>query len=194
MEAMNNKKPAPTEAGTGKGEREDSGKLTFNLYRVNSELSNLIETSVDPETGEISEEAWALIEQLTTKRTALVQDIGLYYKQLGYFTDACDQEIEAVKKRKQQAVNIQERIKRLLVRALNGEKLSTPNLTVTFRTSETVETDPVFEIEELEKTNPDLVRVKVVKELDKVKIKELAKQGILPAGITIMKKTGVTVK
>jgi hypothetical protein len=166
----------------------------FALYKIHQEIEDLIESYIDPETGEISEMVNAHFSALQLRREDAIHQIGLYGMTNASKSEAVNNEIkrlQAIKK----TLDIREAIsKKILVRELaEGETFEFDNLVINWRKSETVEIDPTMDIEELSLTQPDLVKISY--EIKKAEVKKFVKNGKpIPKGLMIIKKNNLQVK
>lgn len=103
------------------------------LYEINSELENLIDT----ETGEIADVAF--FEQLSMERTAKIEGIALFIKNLDSDATALKAEETALSERRKAAENTAARLKAFLTSMLpDGEKFETPRVKLSWRKSKSV--------------------------------------------------------
>ena len=103
------------------------------LYEINSELENLIDT----ETGEIADIAF--FEQLSMERTAKIEGIALFIKNLDSDATALKAEETALSERRKAAENTSARLKAFLTSMLtDGEKFETPRVKLSWRKSKSV--------------------------------------------------------
>ena len=103
------------------------------LYEINSELEKLI----DAETGEIADIAF--FEDLCMERTAKIEGIELYIKNLDSDAAALKAEETALAKRRKVAENTAARLKEFLTSMLTeSEKFETPRVKLSWRKSRSV--------------------------------------------------------
>lgn len=103
------------------------------LYEINSELENLIDT----ETGEIADIAF--FEQLSMERTAKIEGIALFIKNLDSDVTALKAEETALSERRRVAENTAARLRAFLTSMLtDGEKFETPRVKLSWRKSKSV--------------------------------------------------------
>lgn len=171
--------------------------ISWNIFRLNETISNIIDSNTDPETGEISEAALLEIEKLEMNKLEKYESIALLFKNLKSFSDRIKEESKVLAERSKQYENKAERIKYFLDRQLNGQPLETERIKVSYRKSETVEIDDL--IIELnggyDKLPGELVKKEIVYKVDKMKVKEYSKNDLpLPNGITIQKNNNINIK
>lgn len=109
------------------------------LYEIDSQITDLIEDAIDPETGEINEEAYTKLEQLQMERDKKVENIVLWIKDLNAEALAIKAEKNALAQRQAQAEKKAESLKKYLTYALNGQKFKTARCAVSYRKSEALE-------------------------------------------------------
>jgi len=168
----------------------------MNLYQINNEVKRLIEDSVDAETGEIAEEAFEKLNALELSKQEVINNTALTYKEIDNFRTAIKNEIARLKDIDRSVSRKQELIRRYLSQNIGeGEKIQTENYTITWRKSaKIVQDDNLISLEELKKRNNDSVREKVVLELDKKYLTELAKAGKpLPEGVQYVKINNIKI-
>ena len=103
------------------------------LYEINSELENLIDT----ETGEIADIAF--FEDLCMARTAKIEGIALFIKNLDSDAAALKAEETALYERRRVAENTAARLRAFLTSMLtDGEKFETPRVKLSWRKSKSV--------------------------------------------------------
>lgn len=101
------------------------------------EIDQAIEACIDWETGEILDSK--ALDALQMERTAKLEGVACWIKNLEAEADALKAEKENLAKREKAARNKAERLKNWLAYALNGEKLTTAKAAISFRKSEAVE-------------------------------------------------------
>lgn len=104
------------------------------LYDIDNQIINLIESSVDEETGELVDEA-ALqkLESLKIERESEIENLACYYKNMIAEANAIKQEVDVLKKRQHNAESKAERAKQILQLSLNGEKFKSAKAQITYR-------------------------------------------------------------
>ena len=109
------------------------------LYEIDSQITDLIDQAIDPETGEINEEVYTELEKLQMERDRKIENIVLWIKDLNAEALAIKTEKNALAQRQAQAEKKAESLKKYLAYALKGEKFKTARCTVSYRKSEAVE-------------------------------------------------------
>jgi hypothetical protein len=142
------------------------------LYEIDERITAALSKAIDPETGElIDEQALEALDGLQMERTQKCENIACYYKSLKAEADAIKAEEKALKHRREVAEHKAERMKDYLDYALQGEKLSTAKVAVSYRKSKSVSIDDMDRIPEI------YIREKVSREPDKKQIAEAIKAG-----------------
>lgn len=120
------------------------------LFEIDSAIEALLQPNDD---GDITLEQLEQLQQLEVQREEKLENIALYIKNERAFSDALDVEIKKMQAKKRATDNRVERLKDYLQQGLNGEKLKTARVTVSYRTSksviitdESVLPDSVFEV------------------------------------------------
>lgn len=71
----------------------------MNLYQINSEITALIDSSVNPETGEISSDVSTRLDQLLEQKDQKIINSAKYIKNRAAFVDAMKSEIKSLQER-----------------------------------------------------------------------------------------------
>jgi len=166
------------------------------LYEISNEIQKLIDDSVDPETGELLPEASEQLDKLYTNKLEKLSDVVSFIKNEDSFADAIDAEIKKLQAKKKTVTSRTDYLKEYIKRNIaEGEKIEQPNFTISWRKSEAVETDLLIDLEEMHKSNPELVKENISYSVDKTEAKKLYKQtGVLPEGIKLVAKQNLTIK
>jgi hypothetical protein len=154
----------------------------MNLY----EIDKAILACIDPETGELLDEA--ALEDLQMERTQKIKNVALWLKNLNASAAAYKAERDAFDERMKQAQKKAESLKRYLADALGGEKFVTDECAVSFRRSAAV---TVFDEAALP---AEYVAEKISKTPDKAAIKAAIKSGIEVPGAALVDNLSVNVK
>lgn len=156
----------------------------MNLYELDKQIEEII-ANADPETGEIDMDA---LDRVKMERENFLEQIALSIKNDEAEEEMYDREEKNVHEKKIRARNRKERTKAYLKQILDGEKIKTARVTVSYRKSESVEVDDVFNL-------PDIyVRRKTVEEADKVKLKEALKSGEKIDGARLVENMNMSVR
>lgn len=152
------------------------------LYQIDQEILNCI----DMETGEILD-----VEKLSAlqmEREIKLENVALWIKNLKSNVNEFKIEIENLKARQESAKNRVDKLENWLSNALNGEKMTTSKVQVSFRKSESVQIENENLIPE------EYMKRKVEIAPDKVAIKKAIKEGQKVAGCELVTNTNISVK
>ena len=112
------------------------------LYEIDKAIVIATEMAVDPETGEINDEAMLqTLEQLKIDREHKIENIGCYVKNLEADAKAIKEESKNLAARAKAAENKAEHLRQYMQFCLGEEKFQTPRLSVSFRHTKKVEVD-----------------------------------------------------
>lgn len=151
------------------------------LYEINEQILSCI----DQETGEILDEK--RLSELDMERTAKLENIALWIKNLTADASAFKAEKEAFALRERSAKQKAESLKRYLSSALEGGRFTTAKVEVSFRRSEAVEVD--------ESLCPEKYMVKKVEiSPDKNAIKAILKSGAKIRGCLLVTRQNIQIK
>lgn len=160
------------------------------LFEIDKILENLLEMGddwVDSETGEIL--SYHEIELLEMERSAKIEGWGCWIKNQMSDAAALKAEIESMQARLKALNTKIESSTRRYQEYLNGEKVSTPKLAVTYRKAEAVEVDvPVDELP------AQYQRIKTTVEPDKTALKAALKAGEEIAGCRLVTRQSMSIK
>ena len=149
------------------------------------EIDEAIMACIDAETGEIIDAD--KLDKLTMERDAKIENVALWIKDLKAEAEALKAEKMAFAERQKVAENKIESLKKWLAYALDGQSYKSVRASVSFRTSESVEIDDIYAVDE------NYLRYKEP-EADKTAIKNAIKAGQEVAGATLVKSTSVIIK
>ena len=152
----------------------------MNLY----EIDQAIMDAIDPETGEIIDEAF---DSLVMTRNQKLENIGLYIKNLESDAAAFKAEKEAFAERQKAAENKAASLKRYLSDFLAGQKFETLRVKVSFRKSESLEVSEEAKIPE------EFLRYKEP-EINKADLKKAVKAGLVLDGVKLVEKSNISIK
>ena len=151
------------------------------IYKINQAILDCI----DAETGEIIDAEQ--LDELQMERDEKIENVACWIKDLKAEAEALKAEKMAFAERQRVAENKMESLKKWLAYALNGEKFKTVRASVSFRTTDKVEIDDIYNLDE------NYLRYKEP-EADKEAIKKAIKAGQTVAGATLVKSTSVIIK
>lgn len=168
----------------------------MNLVKIDLQIEDLIEKVTNPETGEISDEAWQQVESLYKTKEEIITNFGYKYKRLVNEAEYWKNEKKRIERYQKVAEGIAERIKLLLGRSIpEGEKIKTPDLEIGWRKSEAVEIDEVLaDLPGIAKSDPNLVEIVVTYKPNKTALKEVIKKGFGFYGIELRTKNNIQIK
>ena len=150
------------------------------------EIDKAILEAIDMDTGEILDPE--KLDALQMERTAKLENIALYIKNLLADADAIKAEKDALAARESAKRKKAENLKGYLAYSLGGEKFDTAKCAVSFIKSEKVE------VEDLTLIPAELLRVKNSYEPDKNAIKAAIKAGQEVNGCRLVEKFSAQIK
>lgn len=112
--------------------------MGMSIYEIDDAITSL----VDMETGEIEDEK--RFDELQMERTQKIENTGCYYKNLLAEAKAMKEEEASLAQRRKAVENKAERIKNLLVYALNGDKFESPKVRCSYRKAKSIQVDDSF--------------------------------------------------
>lgn len=157
----------------------------MNLYNIEYEIMNC----VDPETGEIIDEA--RLDELEMERATKIENILLWIKNLKSEADAIKIEEKALADRRKADERKAESLTSYIQNILNGQKFKTARVAVSYRKSDGVVIDDLKAL-----TNggfDDYLRYKEP-EADKARIKAALKSGVEIPGCHLEERQNMTIK
>lgn len=157
----------------------------MNLYELNKAIADF-DLEIDEETGEVlnADE----LDQITLARDEKIENIALWVKDLLAEAEAIKAEEQALAKRRKQAENKADWLKRYVAQALEGEKFKTPRVAISYRTSEAVE------ILDEDLIPEEFLMIKTEYKPDKKAIKDELKVGGEVEGAVLVKRTSLQIK
>lgn len=151
------------------------------LYEIHAQ----IEECVDMETGEIIDQE--RLDKLDMEWTDKIENIALWYKNLLSDADQYKIEKDNFAKKEKSARNKAGSIKNYLDNVLQGDRLKTAKVNITYRKSESVE------IEDIAKVDDDYLKYSEPT-ADKMKIKKSLKEGIDIKGARLVENQNIQIK
>lgn len=161
------------------------------IFEIDRQILEMVENSVDPETGELVLDEEKL-EKLSMEKDRKIENLLMLYKDTLAQADAIKSEVDALAERQKSLMNKAERLKTFAGVVLRGEPFETAKVKVSYKNSESVETTEEF-IAWAKANRDDLLRYKEP-EADKKKIKEALKNGDSLRGASIVTKQGMQIK
>ncbi len=163
----------------------------MSLYTIDNEIKAVLDSGIDPETGEINQEAIDQLNSLNVKRNDKMENIGCYIKNLAYEISDLENEEKNLKARRQSKEKKIEFLKNLVASSLiaNGEKkFETAKVSLSFRKSvQVVLTD------EINNLDTKYIKENVTRSADKTKIKKDIKDGIEVNGAELQERLNLQV-
>ena len=152
-----------------------------NLYEINDDILSC----VDMETGEVIDED--KLQQLQMKFDEKVEGIACWIKNLLSDAAAIKAEKDILAEREKACKNKAESLKRYLQSALDGEKFKTAKVSISYRKSESVQVDDITKLDEeyLKYEEPSV---------NKTKVKQALKSGILLQGVQLIENQNIQIK
>lgn len=156
------------------------------------EIDEMIMDLVDPETGELLDvEAF---EALHMERERKAENMALWALQLESDAEAIRAEIARLQARQKSAERKAKSLRDYLAIVLNGEKMKTPLVTVSYRMSKGVEiTDPEGLTEWAQRGHEEVLKYKAP-EISKTAVKELIEGGVDVPGAEIVMRSSTQIK
>ena len=155
------------------------------LYEIPAEITDLL----DPETGEITDEA--ALAKLLERWNNGIEWLALEVKNSLAEAEALKKEKEAFAKRQQTAEGRAKSLKNYIAFLLNGEKFKTDRVQISWRRSEQVQTDAEFML--WAKEHSAYLRFKEP-EVDKTALKEALKSGIEVPHAVLVENQNIQIK
>ena len=157
------------------------------------EIDNAIMECIDFETGEIVD--FERLEELQMERERKLENVALWIKNLKSDADAIKAEKQVLDEREKAARNKFERLTEYLSNALDGQKMTTSKVAISFRKSESVEIpdETMFADWAAKYYHDDLLNYKAPTP-NKTAIKAALKDGALIKGATLITKNNMQIK
>lgn len=162
--------------------------MGYNLYEMEHEMESLLEQLVNENTGEVNEDILAKVEELEGDIDERVHKCGLYIKNQTALVDALTNEINALKKRRDVAMNRISRTCDYVNVSLKGQKKEFGDVAFSFRTSKSV--DIINE----DLVPDELCRFETKRTPVKTDIKEKLTSGEKVPGCVLVEKLNLQVK
>lgn len=161
----------------------------MNLYEINTALEQAYEEAVDPETGEIIENAaYAAIDGLQMELEEKTENVLLWIKNLQADAEALKKEKMAFADRQARVEAKAESLKKYVSGVLNGQKFKTTRVSASWRKSEAVEY--VGNVNAL----PDSYIKIADPVVDKTALKKLLKSGTEIEGARLIARQNLQIK
>lgn len=159
------------------------------IYEIDKQIEALLDGMVDPDTGEVNEEALDQLEALHMAREEKAENAALAYKNIIAECKAIKAEEEALAKRRKAGENKAERLKAYLDYVLGGENFKTSRVAVAHKKSQAVELGETF----MQTATSEFLRFKDP-EPNKTAIMAALKAGIVVPGAQLVERTSTLIK
>lgn len=167
------------------------------IYPINEQLEMLMESFIDPETGEVTaseEEMQTAIEQMQMDFDSKIVELRNEYINLNAEAEAIKAEKMKLAVRQKRAEESADRLKRWLAYLLKGQKFQKDACKISYReSSEVVFDDPEKFVLWADKNFPSLLNYKQP-EPSKTEIKKAINAGLTVDYASIAKKQNIQVK
>lgn len=158
------------------------------LYEIDFAINELLYAV--GEDGEIPESAYEQLDALLADQAEREESIGLFYKNLIADAGAIDEEIKRLKERSDRLKKRANRWKEYLAHRLNGRKIETPRLLISWRKSSVVQIDNNLDVYKL----PDDCLRYALPTPDKAKLKQAIEAGAVFDGVSIVENMNMSIK
>ena len=149
------------------------------------EIDQAIMDCLDVETGEVLD--LDRMNALQMEREAKIENVALLYKNVKADMEAYKAEKDAFAEKERTAKNKLESLKNYLDHALQGQKFKTVRASISYRRSEIVDWDDVYQIDE------DFVKY-AEPTPDKIKIKDAIKAGREVKGARLVERQSIQIR
>ena len=153
------------------------------IYEIDQEIQRLLDSGVDPETGELLFDPETL-EALQMERDAKVENLALAYKNMQAEAKAIKAEEEALAQRRKATEAKAERAREYLDFVLAGERFNSPRVAVSYRKSKKLELADGFVSWAMEHA-PDYLRYNIAAAI---------KSGVVIPGAELVESQSMTIK
>lgn len=160
----------------------------MNVYEIDSRIEEILANAVD-ENGEINPEALEQLEALQMEREQKAENCALAYKNHKANAKAIEDEIKVLTKRMKAEERQAESAGGYLKIILNGEKMKTARVSVSYRESQAVEITDTFWIA----ASDEFIRVKDP-EPNRIAITAALKAGETVPGARLVNRTSMIIK
>lgn len=157
------------------------------------EIDRSILECIDMETGEIID--FDRLSELQIERSEKIEKVALWYKNLVSDAESYKREKDSFAEREKAAKNKAESLKKWLAQVLDGEKMTTDKVAISFRKSEAVyvENEEEF-IKSLQQCGRDDLLTYKELAINKTEIKKAIKNGEAIPGAELISKQNISIK
>lgn len=167
----------------------------MNLYEINAQLEDLL--TMSDENGELSEQAFQMIEALQIEESVKIDNIACFIKELKAESEAIKSEIKALTDRKKHKEAKQERLETYLSDYLQfhgHKKFETARAVISFRKSTRVEVTDEDAIMRYANEHQDLGLTKIDIHTSKTAIGSAIKSGMEIPGASLIEAQSLQIK
>ena len=112
----------------------------YELYEIDAQINDLVENSVDPESGVVTLDP-AVLDALMMERDSKIENLALYYKNQNSLAKSCRDEELVYAERRKRAERKAEWAKQYLSNVLAGQKFNTVHVAISWRKTNAVQVD-----------------------------------------------------
>lgn len=167
------------------------------IFELDDEIGKILDRLddlVDQETGEITdidefEELKSQLDNLGESKAEKISNVACWIKQLNADAEAIKKEKANLENRQKSCLNKAENLKKYLSYALNGEKFQDARVSISYRTSSTVDFAPNFDYSNLPKEFQ-----KITIEPRKTELKKAIDNGQTFEGVIIKENKSMQIK
>ena len=165
------------------------------LYEIDWQIAGFLANAADPDTGELpdNDEIWAELDRLQMAREAVIEQMGLAYKNYDAEAKACRNEARALLERARKLETSAESIKGAVANALDGQKFSTGRVAFSFRKVTTGEVIDRATFMDWAEMHDVYLRYKEP-EIDKLQLTNALKAGVKIPGAELQTRQSMSIK
>ena len=152
------------------------------IHEINKEL----ESCVDYETGEVD---YDKMKSLQMEKGKKIESIALWIKDLNAESEAIKNEMKSLSERAEQKEKKAISLKKYLGYVLEGQRFETPKVDISYRKSVSVSVADESII-----TDERFIRVKELRSIDKLALKEALKSGEQIQGAELVESQNIQIK
>ena len=159
-----------------------------NLFQIDNRINEILQSAVDPETGEIHDEDMiAELDRLEMERPQKIENSALFIKSQRALAKAIAAEITALRARKDTAERLADSTERYLLGYMGDSKFSTPKVAISWKHTQAVK------VVDLSKIPKEYLRFKDP-EPNKQEISKVLKSGGEVEGAALVANTSIVLK
>lgn len=170
--------------------------MNIKLYEIDQEIQEVIDRLLNPDLEESHREVvLAELDQLTKEKSEIIVHTALSFKQLKSFVGAMKEEKSKMEDRIRTYENRLEMLKKYIGDLIGeNEKIETPQVSISWRKSESVEKDVNYDYDFLVQNFPEIFKPAGELPLDKTAAKAILKLGTGIKGIFLKKSNNIQIK